>query len=265
MSKVIIEIWKCELEWLWFTFRVKINKKLCDFKWKNSILSFTLIEYEYQSWISKKTVWFRFKNLIFYASNPQIPYPELEVGSKIVIVLNVNAITKDITMKQNSFYEISSQNELDSFENSEKIYIGTTTQPSSTYSIICQFVNNTTDSILCPNIQNFSDIQENNSTSIGNEVYKEWPIIKFLTLYYTPFMIVFGVMGNILSCLVFMNSRLRIRSSSYYLTALAITDITYLFVLLMLWLDQFGLKTFNSNYMCQVSFIKLWIVMTFNT
>ena len=81
----------------------------------------------------------------------------------------------------------------------------------------------------------------------------EWAVVKFLNLYYIPVVIFVGFIGNILSCIVFMNTRLRMRSSSFYLTALAITDITYLTIILLVWLDFLGAQTFNIPFFCQVS------------
>lgn len=73
-----------------------------------------------------------------------------------------------------------------------------------------------------------------------------------LNLYYVPLLIVVGFVGNLLSCVVFLNTRLRMRSSSYYLAALAVADVTYLFILFLVWLDLLGFNTFNVNVMCQV-------------
>lgn len=82
---------------------------------------------------------------------------------------------------------------------------------------------------------------------------EQWGIVRQLNMYYVPLLIVVGFVGNLLSCVVFLNTRLRMRSSSYYLAALAIADVTYLFILFLVWLDLLGFNTFNVNVMCQVS------------
>lgn len=87
---------------------------------------------------------------------------------------------------------------------------------------------------------------------------EQWGVVRQLNLYYVPLLIVVGFVGNLLSCVVFLNTRLRMRSSSYYLAALAVADVTYLFILFLVWLDMLGFNTFNVNVMCQVSG---WLVM----
>ncbi|KAK3849410.1 hypothetical protein Pcinc_043836 [Petrolisthes cinctipes] len=85
----------------------------------------------------------------------------------------------------------------------------------------------------------------------GNFTDEQWGIVRQLNLYYVPLLIVVGFVGNLLSCVVFLNTRLRMRSSSYYLAALAIADVTYLSILFLVWLDLLGFNTFNVNVMCQ--------------
>nr|XP_027206434.1 uncharacterized protein LOC113799931 [Penaeus vannamei] len=86
----------------------------------------------------------------------------------------------------------------------------------------------------------------------SNLTDEQWSIVRQLNLYYVPLLIVVGFVGNLLSCVVFLNTRLRMRSSSYYLAALAIADVTYLFILFLVWLDLLGFNTFNINVMCQI-------------
>ncbi|KAK7073611.1 7 transmembrane receptor (rhodopsin), partial [Halocaridina rubra] len=90
-------------------------------------------------------------------------------------------------------------------------------------------------------------------------------------MYYIPLLIVVGFVGNLLSCVVFLNTRLRMRSSSYYLAALAIADVTYLFILFLVWLDLLGFNTFNVNVLCQLeiylgsvsSSLSVWLTVAF--
>lgn len=50
----------------------------------------------------------------------------------------------------------------------------------------------------------------------------------FLSIYFIPVITVFGSVGNILSVMVFLRTKLKKLSSSYYLAALAIFDTGYL-------------------------------------
>lgn len=63
-------------------------------------------------------------------------------------------------------------------------------------------------------------------------------VVEFLHQYYVPAMIAMGLVGNLLSCIVFLNTHLRLRSSSYYLAALATADFGYLASLVLVWLDS---------------------------
>ncbi|XP_076049470.1 FMRFamide receptor-like [Oratosquilla oratoria] len=99
----------------------------------------------------------------------------------------------------------------------------------------------------------------------------EWEVVHQLNMYYVPLLIVVGFVGNILSCVVFLNTRLRMRSSSYYLAALAVADVTYLFVLFLVWLELLGFNTFNVNVGCQLiiylgsvsSSLSVWLTVAF--
>ncbi|KAK8401797.1 hypothetical protein O3P69_001123 [Scylla paramamosain] len=100
---------------------------------------------------------------------------------------------------------------------------------------------------------------------------EQWGVVRQLNLYYVPLLIVVGFVGNLLSCVVFLNTRLRMRSSSYYLAALAVADVTYLFILFLVWLDLLGFNTFNVNVMCQLeiylgsvsSSLSVWLTVAF--
>ncbi|CAL4060917.1 unnamed protein product, partial [Meganyctiphanes norvegica] len=105
-------------------------------------------------------------------------------------------------------------------------------------------------------------VNENTQMPDLNETYEydydyedvgdmQWTLVIKLNMYYIPFLIVVGFVGNLLSCVVFLNTRLRMRSSSYYLAALAVADVSYLFILFLVWLDMLGFNTFNINVFCQ--------------
>ncbi|XP_042856582.1 uncharacterized protein LOC122243157 [Penaeus japonicus] len=61
-------------------------------------------------------------------------------------------------------------------------------------------------------------------------------IFYVLHLCYTPAIIVFGVLGNLTSISVFLGTRMKKHSSSYFLAAMAASDSTYLVLLFLQWL-----------------------------
>ncbi|XP_047480212.1 uncharacterized protein LOC125032870 [Penaeus chinensis] len=64
----------------------------------------------------------------------------------------------------------------------------------------------------------------------------EHNIFYVLHLCYTPAIIVFGVLGNLTSISVFLGTRMKKLSSSYFLAAMAASDSTYLVLLFLQWL-----------------------------
>ncbi|XP_066982475.1 thyrotropin-releasing hormone receptor-like [Macrobrachium rosenbergii] len=146
---------------------------------------------------------------------------------------------------------------------------------------LCRFKNESGEIVLvsCPSVAPPSEEQP----SPDDEAYyhydyehynltdEQWLIVRQLNTYYIPLLIVVGFVGNLLSCVVFLNTRLRMRSSSYYLAALAIADVTYLFILFLVWLDLLGFNTFNVNVLCQLeiylgsvsSSLSVWLTVAF--
>lgn len=93
----------------------------------------------------------------------------------------------------------------------------------------------------------------------------------FLTHYYTPTLVFFGSIGNILSVIVFFKTKLRKLSSSYYLAALGISDTCFLLGAFVSWLNYLNINIYNRNYYCQFftyisglcSFLSVWFVVAF--
>lgn len=97
-------------------------------------------------------------------------------------------------------------------------------------------------------------------------------LLDFCHLYYIPFIILLGLVGNLLSCVVFLKTHLKLRSSSYYLAALATTDFSFLMSLLLVWLNStIGWKVFNNNGWCETlvyvsavcSSLSVWLIVAF--
>lgn len=90
-------------------------------------------------------------------------------------------------------------------------------------------------------------------------------------LYYTPMLTVTGTIGNVVSVMVFFRTRLRKLSSSYYLSALCISDTGFLLVNFILWLSLFNINIYNRNGCCQLftflsgfcSALSVWFVVAF--
>lgn len=100
----------------------------------------------------------------------------------------------------------------------------------------------------------YFDYNVTDPMSGGNRTFLE--IIRWLEcieLYYTPFLVATGTIGNWLSVIVFFSTKLRKLSSSYYLAALAISDTGFLLAHLMTWLNMIEIKYFNTPVVCEVS------------
>jgi hypothetical protein len=102
--------------------------------------------------------------------------------------------------------------------------------------------------------------------------FKLIDVLDIFHLYYIPFIIFIGILGNILSCIVFLSTHLKMRSSSYYLAALASADLGFLATLFMVWLsNNDGVQLFNKNGWCQCvvyissvsSFLSVWLIVAF--
>ncbi|KMQ83804.1 neuropeptides capa receptor [Lasius niger] len=96
--------------------------------------------------------------------------------------------------------------------------------------------------------------------------------LHFCTLYYIPSIILLGLVGNLLSCVVFLKTHLKLRSSSYYLAALATADFGFLMSLLLVWLNGVvGWRVFNNDGWCETlvyvsavcSSLSVWLIVAF--
>ena len=95
--------------------------------------------------------------------------------------------------------------------------------------------------------------------------------LDFFNFYYLAIIIIFGMVGNTLSFLVFTRTHLKLRSSSYYLAALALADLGFLLTLLVVWLNHVGIDLFNRQGFCQAlvygssvcSCLSVWLTVAF--
>lgn len=123
----------------------------------------------------------------------------------------------------------------------------------------------------------FGNFTDNTTWLDENEYWEDecYPIhttLEFFHTYYIPFIIFIGLVGNLLSCIVFLTTHLKMRSSSYYLAALAFADFGFLTVLLVVYLsNNAGLELFNKEGWCQTmvyvssvcSNLSVWLIVAF--
>lgn len=116
------------------------------------------------------------------------------------------------------------------------------------------------------------DLEEKFDNTAIEACHSLYFLLDFFHQYYIPSIILLGLIGNLLSCVVFLNTHLRIRSSSYYLAALATADFTFLVTLLLVWLNNtLGWKVFNKDGWCETlvyvsavcSSLSVWLIVAF--
>jgi 7 transmembrane receptor (rhodopsin family) len=97
-------------------------------------------------------------------------------------------------------------------------------------------------------------------------------LLDFLHVYYIPVIVFAGIFCNLLNVVVFTNTYLKHRSSSYYLAALALSDTCFLVSLGLIWVgDTLQVHTFNRQGWCQAvvymstasTFLSVWLTVAF--
>ncbi|XP_030767567.1 thyrotropin-releasing hormone receptor [Sitophilus oryzae] len=98
--------------------------------------------------------------------------------------------------------------------------------------------------------------------------------LQFFTIFYTPIIVAIGLIGNLLSFFVLLTTHLKLRSSSYYLAALAISDFGFLVTVLITYctyneiFELFDRKEFCKLYVYLSSvcaFLSVWLTVAFTT
>lgn len=113
---------------------------------------------------------------------------------------------------------------------------------------------------------------ESNRTTVITQLpdWKEAALIA-MQMYYIPVLVSLGTLGNCLSVYVFCGTKMRRASSSWYLSALAISDTGFLLSIFVTWLNLFEIGIFNRPGYCQFfvylptlcSFLSVWFVVSF--
>ena len=78
-------------------------------------------------------------------------------------------------------------------------------------------------------------------------------LLPIIQLYYMPALVVLGCVGNTLSVFVFFGTKLRKLSSSYYLSALAVSDTGFLVAEFITWLNMVNVPLFKKSGFCQLA------------
>lgn len=119
---------------------------------------------------------------------------------------------------------------------------------------------------------NSNELQSTNRSPITSSITTPLDALAMnIIAYYIPFITLAGTIGNVLSVLVFVRTKLRKLSSSYYLAALSISDTVYLFCNLMQWTNTLNINIYNRNGPCQVftfvssmcTALSAWLVVAF--
>lgn len=127
------------------------------------------------------------------------------------------------------------------------------------------------------NASNFSlyETLSDGNFTFGNQTlfdYVAEQVAGVLNVYYTPLLVILGTIGNLVSVFVFYSSKLRLQSTSQYLSALALSDTVFLFQLLPPWLNALQITgLFHRPGFCQVfvyiSYVtcclSAWLVVAF--
>ncbi|XP_044764663.1 neuropeptides capa receptor [Coccinella septempunctata] len=110
------------------------------------------------------------------------------------------------------------------------------------------------------------------STFSPEDFYSWTSLVETFQFYYIPILVCLGTVGNSISVYVFFHSKkMRHLSSSYYLSALAVSDTLFLLSIFMVWLRFFEIDVFNNEGTCQAliyisavcSFLSVWLVVAF--
>ncbi|XP_077271923.1 thyrotropin-releasing hormone receptor-like [Temnothorax americanus] len=110
-----------------------------------------------------------------------------------------------------------------------------------------------------------------NITTIYRPYQETDHFLQQIQQYYTPILVLLGLLGNCLSMCVFFGTKLRYSSSSIYLGALAISDSGFLVAVFVTWLKMVHVNLFNRHGFCQFfvylatlcSFLSVWLVVAF--
>ncbi|XP_076324159.1 G-protein coupled receptor [Tachypleus tridentatus] len=122
-------------------------------------------------------------------------------------------------------------------------------------------------------LRNQTTNAENSSDSLRLLSHDEVSIkiLRYFNIIYVPFIVIFGMLGNILSFKAFFFSRLKLRPSSQYLGCLAISDFGYLSMVLLTYFQSQQYPALNVDSVCKFvqymscifSCWSVWLIVSF--
>jgi len=139
----------------------------------------------------------------------------------------------------------------------------------------------------CPNLTSFvsvlngtnsssyeellNELKRNRTSLIASRYLLALKVLKNLNFYYLGTIAIFGLLGNGYNCVSFLRVKRKLRSPSYYLASLALNDVIFMVILLLLWVNHFDIDLFNRKGLYQTLFffsstsscISAWLVVAF--
>lgn len=90
-------------------------------------------------------------------------------------------------------------------------------------------------------------------------------------LFYTPLLLLTGLIGNSFLVFIFLKTKLNKISSSFFIAALGISDSLILIVLFFEWFDTFDHKILTQSFICHpltyinrtAHFLSVWLFVAF--
>ena len=91
----------------------------------------------------------------------------------------------------------------------------------------------------------------------------------WMILYIQPIIFCVGIIGNILSFIVFLSTKMRQISTNVYLSALSASNSVFLLAVGITWTDMIGMKLLHHRGVCKITvyltycsiFISVWIIV----
>ena len=122
-----------------------------------------------------------------------------------------------------------------------------------------------------PECTNMSFIDGVPANEMDPSIMKFRQIVHNLDLYLVPCLAVGGILGNILSFLVFVGTYLKHMSSSVYLAGLAVSDSVFLLMVFLSWSSNVNIYIYHRPGWCHLfvylayvsSFLSVWYVVCF--
>lgn len=174
--------------------------------------------------------------------------------------MNLSALVNESDLNRNSSYHQYFHAIDQQYQEANETILFITNQTNTIQSTLFEFSN----VVLKSN-------QTTNGANNSTVVYFIITVCQYAYVYYTPLLTVTGTIGNIISVLVFFRTKLKKLSSSYYLSALCISDTGFLLINFILWLNIFNINIYSQNICCQLftflsgfcSALSVWFVVAF--